>query len=125
MDDEAVLVTLGERMLSRLGHRVSGFRDPIEALDTFKATPDAFDALVTDFAMPRMSGTELARAVRQLRPELPVVLVTGRIGDDDRAFVSEAGVSELVLKPFGLDQLAAAIERALAARVAPTPAAGV
>lgn len=121
VDDEPLLVSVGQRMLTRFGHTVSGFPDPVAALEAFSAAPDDFDVVVTDLAMPRLSGTDLTRAVLALRPNLPVVLVTGRIGDGDRVHVREAGVRELLLKPFGADQLSAAIDRALHAAAARVP----
>ena len=121
VDDEPLLVSVGQRMLTRFGHTVSGFPDPVAALEAFTAAPDDFDVVVTDLAMPRLSGADLTRAVLALRPTVPVVLVTGRIGDGDRALVHEAGVRELLLKPFGADQLSDAIVRALHAAATPRP----
>ncbi len=119
VDDEAILVSLAERMLKRLGHRVSGFQDPVAAQEAFVQAAEPFDVLITDFAMPRMSGVELARALRRADPGLPVVLVTGRIAEDERPLVDEAGIRELLLKPFSVEQLSAAVERALHASASP------
>ncbi|MFN7914806.1 MAG: ATP-binding protein [Vicinamibacterales bacterium] len=119
VDDEPLLVSVGQRMLARFGHTVAGFPDPVAALEAFRSAPDQFDALVTDLAMPRLSGIDLARAVLAVRPTLPVLLVTGRISDRDRALVREAGIREVLLKPFGADQLSAALDRTLHGTASP------
>ncbi len=119
VDDEPMLVALGTRMLARLGHETTAFQDPRAALEALRANPAGFDFLITDYAMPRMTGTELTRAVLAIRPDLPVVLVTGRISEDDRRLLEPSGIRELILKPFGMDQLARAIERAAGRRARP------
>jgi len=115
LDDEALLVTLGEAMLRRLGYTVSGFSSPREALAAVRAEPWRFDAIVTDTNMPGMSGLDLAREVARLRPELPVVLVSGRC-ERSAAELAAAGIRHRLDKPFGADQLAEVLHRALAPR---------
>src|SRR5262249_61985676 len=103
-DDEATLTQLGARVLERLGYQVLAETDPMAALAALRAAPDRFDLLLTDLTMPTMSGLELLREVRQVRPDLPVVLATGYGGqlrqDQGRAlggrgvvFKPETGVS--------------------------------
>jgi PAS domain S-box-containing protein len=75
-DDLTVLSTL-KAGLEHLGFLVSGFSDPLEALEAFRRTPQAFDVLLTDDQMPGKNGTELAQEFLALRPELPAILFTG------------------------------------------------
>jgi CheY-like chemotaxis protein len=77
VDDEAVLVMVGMRHLTALGHQPVGETDPLAALERFRQTPDAFDLVVTDFSMPVMTGLQLARAIHELHPTMPIVMVTG------------------------------------------------
>jgi signal transduction histidine kinase len=81
VDDEPAIVGLLERMLESRGYRVTAFTSSEEALACFRDNADHFDAVITDQTMPRMSGTELARAVHELRPDKPVVLTTGYVDD--------------------------------------------
>ena len=111
VDDEEALVHLAERSLSRLGHRISGFADPVQALAAFRAHPESYDVVVTDRTMPRMSGLDLARAVRSLRPGMPVLMISGQIGSWEEESARAAGVGELMLKPVSINELARAIER--------------
>jgi CheY-like chemotaxis protein len=73
----------------------------------------AFDLLIADYAMPEMSGVELARAVRALCPDLPAIIVTGYA--DVTGFDGEAEDATLLHKPFRMNELGATVERALRA----------
>jgi signal transduction histidine kinase len=81
VDDEPAIMGLLRRMLESGGYRVTAFTSSEEALACFQKNADDFDAVITDQTMPRMSGTELARAVHEVRPDTPVVLTTGYVDD--------------------------------------------
>jgi PAS domain S-box-containing protein len=81
VDDEPAIVALLKRMLESRGFRVTAYSSSEEALACFRDRADQFDAVITDQTMPRMSGTQLARAVHELRPDTPVVLTTGYVDD--------------------------------------------
>ena len=110
-DDDESIVFLTRRLLERQGYRVSGYADPRDALAAVRAQPDAFDLVVTDYNMPGMSGLELARALRELRADLPVALASGYITDELRAQAPAAGVRELIYKPNTVDELCTVIAR--------------
>ena len=111
VDDEEALVSLASRALTRQGHSVSGFADPEQALDAFRARPQDFDAVVTDLSMPHMSGFELAREVLALRPEIPVLMTTGNIRAEDENKAREAGIRELILKPVTMEELSQVLDQ--------------
>jgi CheY-like chemotaxis protein len=113
VDDEVALTQLGSRVLERLGYQVIAETDPVAALATLRAAPDGFDVLLTDLTMPTMSGLELLREVRQVRPDLPVVLATGYGGGLNQDQVRALGVRELLFKPATVVSLGAAMRRAL------------
>ena len=69
-------------------------------------------ALLTDVRMPGLTGPELARGLRQDRPELPVVFMSGYVGDAACGYDSDLARSEFVAKPFKLEDLRAAVRRA-------------
>lgn len=116
VDDEPALEALCRRMLERLGYRVTSFADPRAALEAFRAAPDTFDVVITDQTMPGMTGDELARALRGLRPDVPVILCTGfsHVMDEGRA--AAAGIDAFLSKPLLADDLGGAIRRVLARR---------
>jgi signal transduction histidine kinase/CheY-like chemotaxis protein len=113
VDDEKELVVLGEEMLAALGYEPVGFDSSPVALKAFRANPQRFDLVLTDEVMPHMTGTELAEAVHETRPDLPIVLMTGYTGPVEVEQVRAAGVSEVLKKPL----LSAAIGQCLARRL--------
>lgn len=113
VDDESMLTTLNKLVLERLGYSVTAFERAAEALQAFQDDANGFDLLLTDQAMPGMTGLQLATEVRKLRPDMPIVLATGFSEDVDEKARSEAGITELILKPVNMTKLDAAIRRAL------------
>ncbi len=106
VDDEPALVALAEEVLAGLGYEPVGFRDPALALAALREAPNRFDALVTDQIMPGMTGTELARAVHALRPDLPILLASGFGGARLDEQARDAGVTAVLQKPLRQGELA-------------------
>ena len=79
VDDEAALASLGQLFLERLGYTVSICTNPVEALESVRAAPDAYDLVVTDQTMPGLTGTRLAQQIHEIQPNLPIILTTGNI----------------------------------------------
>ncbi len=102
IDDEVMLVEMGKAMLEKLGYRVTTRIDGFSALATFRDDPGEFDLIVTDQTMPGMAGSELARALLQIRPDLPIILCTGY-----SSFVSEEEAEAVGIKGFALKPLTA------------------
>lgn len=116
VDDEEVLRKMTARTLRRLGHEATESRDGAEALEAVTAEPDAFDVVLTDLTMPVMGGAELIRRLKDVRPELPVVLASGFADTPEgRALDSSDGIVFLP-KPFTRRELARAVEEAFQAR---------
>jgi PAS domain S-box-containing protein len=74
-DEEALLYTI-RRMMARLGYRVEAFSDPALALQAFRINPQSYDLVATDMIMPEMSGDELIVAIRDIRPDVPVMVIS-------------------------------------------------
>ena len=125
VDDEESLVYLVTRVLERLGYRVDGYLDPLEALQAFQANPTRYQAVVTDLSMPTMSGIDFARAVLQARPDLPVVMTSGYVRPKDREQVREVGVRELLLKPNTVEELGAVLHRLMQNHAEPQAASKI
>ena len=99
VDDEEALVKVGEEMLAMLGYEPVGFASSTAALETFRASPQRFDAVLSDEAMPNMTGSELAREIRKLHPDIPIVLMSGYVTPALHARAHDAGVVEVLAKP--------------------------
>jgi PAS domain S-box-containing protein len=113
IDDEAPVLAAIAEVLSRLGYEAVSFSDSQAALAAFAATPERFDVVVTDETMPGLTGTELARAIRSHRPDLPIVLVSGYTGAIPTQQAFAIGVSELLSKPIQSHEMAATLARVL------------
>lgn len=113
VDDEAAIVKIEERMLERLGYRVVSRTDSLEALDLFKADPRGFDMVLTDMTMPGMTGIQLAREIRTLRPDIPVVICTGFSDQIDADTIRAQGIQGYVEKPVTKQEIAATIREVL------------
>jgi signal transduction histidine kinase/ActR/RegA family two-component response regulator len=109
VDDEESLVLLAEEVLASLGYEPVGCVGASEALRLFHAAPERFDAVVTDAIMPEMSGLELLAELRRVRPELPVMLVSGYGGPDLNAAAAAGGAHAVLMKPLGKLDLAQAL----------------
>jgi CheY-like chemotaxis protein len=124
VDDEEPLVRLGEEMLASLGYEPVGFGSAAEALDAFHADPQRFDLVLTDEVMPGTTGTQMAAALHRVRPELPVILMTGHGGPVQPGQTRAAGIRAILRKPVRSRELAASVARHL--RALPVPgSAGV
>ncbi|MGA2227945.1 MAG: PAS domain S-box protein, partial [Syntrophobacteraceae bacterium] len=77
VDDESTLMEMATSILERLGYKVTGQTDSVNALEVFRLSPDEFDLVITDYTMPKLTGLDLAREVRRIRPDMPVLLCTG------------------------------------------------
>ncbi len=111
VDDDEALTYLVTRQLQRRGHDVRAFSSPIEALKLIKSDPSAFDVIVTDFNMPRMSGIKFMNEVLKLRGDVPFILTSGSISDEMRSAAESSGVKYLIQKPDADDELCDAINR--------------
>ena len=114
VDDERPLVLLGEEMLASIGYEPVGFDKSSAALAAFRADPDRFDLVLTDELMPEMTGTELATALHEIRPEVPIILMTGHGGRVDAREVRAVGIREVLKKPLLSADLAQGLARHLA-----------
>jgi PAS domain S-box-containing protein len=115
VDDEPSLTQVAGRMLERLGYRVEAMLSPTEALARFRADPAAFDLVISDLTMPGLTGAQLARELRHVRANVPVILSTGYLDRLDDEWLQSLPAGELLIKPYTAEALASAVRRALEA----------
>ena len=116
VDDERALVALTEEMLAELGYEPVGFDSSTAALLAIQAEPQRFDLVLTDETMPDLAGTELAREIRWVRPDMPIVLMSGYSGGQLAERAALAGVGDVLHKPLERRDIALALARVLARR---------
>jgi CheY-like chemotaxis protein len=112
VDDDDEVRAVAAAMLQEGGHIVIEAGSGGAALERLDAEADRIDLLIADLAMPGMSGFELARVVRDNRPTLPILFVTGYA--DNAARLDSIDAHRLLLKPFRAAELTAKVAEALA-----------
>jgi len=116
VDDEEPLVMLATRWLGRIGYEVTGFSDSTRALEAFRARPFDFDAVISDFSMPGLSGLDLVREILAVRKDVLVVMSSGYLRMEDQRRATELGAVEVVLKPQSMAEFGRILHRILEQR---------
>jgi len=126
VDDDEIISAIARQGLQNLGYRVSCFTRPEEALEAFRLQPDRFDLVFMDLNMPGLSGTDLARKIQEVRPGVPMVLVTSLASANGLSSSDHAAFQGIVTKPFTALDLAGNLRKALQAQArSAVPAAPV
>ncbi len=113
VDDEPALAELVGENLTELGYCVDVFSSSTAALRTIRAKPTDIDLLVTDERMPDMSGLRLVEEVKRIRPEVPIIVVSGNLSPELAVRLREAGVNGFLGKPILCFELAQMLARVL------------
>ena len=113
VDDDTTVLRLGNDILNLAGFVPESFSNPILALKKFESTPQDYAAVVSDLTMPGMTGVELARHLRLLRPDLPFVLTSGYLHSEAQGGAQESGIAHFIKKPFDIREFTAKLRTAL------------
>ncbi len=111
-DEEALREGLLDLFRSA-GHTVEGVADGVAAVD--RGVDPAFDMIVLDLMLPGLDGIEVCRRVREVRPAVPILMLTARGSEEDKVRGLRTGADDYVTKPFGVNELLARVD-ALARR---------
>ena len=114
VEDDAPVLEAWSALLERRGWMVTRARDGEEAWEHFKAHSGSWDAVLTDLAMPNMTGLQLARLIGSTASPPPMVLMSGQISAEDRAQLMEAGFTAVLHKPVDQDELLSVLNEATA-----------
>ncbi len=113
VDDEEVIIAMERQILERLGYHITSRTSSIEALEAFRANPDKFDLVITDMAMPNMSGDKLAVELIKIRPGIPILLYTGYSESMTTEKIKSLGIKGLLKKPIVIKDFAEKIREIL------------
>lgn len=105
VDDEVGILDTTKIILERIGYEISPFSDPRLALKEFMAHPARFDLVITDIAMPKMTGDKLAAELLRIRPDAPILICTGFSESITEEKALEMGISGLLYKPVVMREL--------------------
>lgn len=115
VDDEKMLIELGRDLLERLGYRVETRASSIDALEAFRSNAQHYDLVISDVTMPKMTGDELAREMKAIRPNIPIILCSGFSDRIQPQTLDALGISFVLMKPVLYTDLAHTVRQALGA----------
>lgn len=113
VDDEEQIVEMLQEMLEHLGYRLTVTTSSEEALKLFHFDPDAFDLVITDQTMPKITGMELSKRIRDIRSDIPIVLCTGYNEMVTQGKLNASGINEYLIKPIQWSEIAGTVRRLL------------
>jgi len=113
VDDDPLLVRINQRILEDFGYTVTGTTDSREALEKVRAEPQQFDLIITDQTMPGLSGSELAKAVLEIVPLMPIILCTGHSAVTSAEDALAIGIKRYLSKPIQGDELVKTVRMVL------------
>lgn len=116
VDDEELIAVLGQKILETLGYAVRYETESRAALETFRENPQDFDLVVTDQTMPHLSGSDLAKEMMRIRPDIPVILCTGYSPLISEEKSRGLGIKAFLMKPVDRLNLAQTVRRVLDAK---------
>jgi DNA-binding NtrC family response regulator len=97
-DDKMVSIMVGQ-MMRRMGYSSVACTKPTDALRLFTRVPERFDAVIMDEIMPDLRGTQLAMQFLRIKPDIPIILMTGRGDTLSMEQIRESGVRSTLIKP--------------------------
>jgi len=109
IDDEKVLTEMTSQILNGLGYDVTIMTESLLALNYFKENKDLFDLIITDQTMPEMVGTILAREIKKIRKDIPIILCTGFSANISEEEIQKSGIDFVINKPILKNELAEVI----------------
>ncbi|MBU3952921.1 MAG: response regulator [Proteobacteria bacterium] len=113
VDDEIMLLDVAKTRLNSLGYQVTIEMDSHEALKRFKQSPETYDLVITDMAMPKMAGDKMAKKMMAIRPDIPVIICTGFHEDISEETARQKGFKRFLMKPVDFNNLALEVRRVL------------
>ena len=119
VDDEETIVRLGKELLSSLGYTVEVHTNSQDALHAFRHDPERFDLVITDQAMPGLTGEALSRELLRIRPELPIILCTGFSHIMTAEKAKALGIQAYLMKPLAIRDLAPIVRHVLDKTLSP------
>jgi len=113
IDDETAITEMAPTVLEKLGYTVTGRTNPLDALALFQESSDHFDLIISDMTMPQMSGVKLTDKVREIRPDIPIIICTGHSSLMNEEKAKEIGISAYAMKPITITEISSLIRKVL------------
>jgi two-component system cell cycle sensor histidine kinase/response regulator CckA len=105
IDDEEMVIKISEMMLKKLGYKVLKAHNGHEGLQLFKTSKSTIDLIISDLEMPKMNGKEVLDKLREIDPQIKVMLSSGALADTDEQYVINEGFNGFLKKPYSITTL--------------------
>jgi len=103
VDDEVYLADIGKELLEDYGYVVESMTSSKEAFELFEKYPDQFDLVITDYTMPEMNGEQLARKIRRINPNVPIIMCAGIFLDSE--ITNGLEFERILVKPIDMEDI--------------------
>ena len=113
IDDEKILTDVGKELLESLGYNVETRISGYDALEVFQEKPYKYDLIITDMTMPKMTGETLAKKIKNIRPNIPILMCTGLNKKLTQEDIKERGINSILMKPLNISDLANSVRNIL------------
>lgn len=113
VDDEKQILRMMEQILNSFGYEIAAYDKSRDALSCFESTPYEFDIVITDMAMPGITGDKLVSKIKAIRPEIPIILCTGSSEKIVDARTNGSKPDKVLMKPSGIKQILKSIQMLL------------
>jgi DNA-binding response OmpR family regulator len=113
VDDEQQILGMQKQMLEGMGYKVTPCISSLEAIETFRQNPSLFDLVITDWMLPELSGDKLAVELTSLRPDIPILLITGFDQNISDKMATNANIKGFLAKPILMTELSKKIREVL------------
>jgi DNA-binding NtrC family response regulator len=111
VDDEHMIEEMMEMQLQRAGYKHASFNDPKQAMEFFVKNHEDLDLAILDLTMPKMTGTDMAKEMCKIEPNLPIILITGTV--EGKGIEVTANIQKILYKPIPRDELIDAVSKYL------------
>jgi signal transduction histidine kinase/ActR/RegA family two-component response regulator len=116
VDDERSILKLWQLQFEKLGYTVVGMTDPLEAVTHLNKDHYSVDLVITDMAMPRMTGDQLAIEILKINPNIPIILCTGYSEKISKEKAFDLGICAFAMKPLNINDFAFRVRNVLDSR---------
>jgi len=111
IDDEKDVVDVWERILTSLGYQVIASESPRNAMDLFQQAPEKFDVIITDLDMPEINGLSLIRAVKDIRPDIRIIVHSGMKTPEYEQGAAALDIACFLQKPVSIEKMTQALQK--------------
>lgn len=109
VDDEKPIIEMLSNLFRSLGYRITAVNDSVKALECFRENADQFDIVITDQTMPKIPGSELAKTILDINPDIPIILCTGYSSVITKEKARNIGISKILMKPLSMSEISVAV----------------